>query len=183
MPLALPAILGITNPASDLSKAWTTFDARQMVSSFTVNAILLSDVFRILSLVLALVDAKKTAVGAIGNREPYCPTFLSRPCRPSDTPSSISSFAQILRPVRTAKPGSAPDGSVSKSAKVVLDAPDLGLALVRTVNSRSALRGVREPIGATRSKAVNQTSSDFGIPNRVGLNRPAIARYSWATLA
>src|SRR5947199_5589703 len=45
---------------------------------------------------------------------------LNRRCRPSGTPSSISSCDQALDDVRTAEPGSTRTSGVSKSAKVVL---------------------------------------------------------------
>src|SRR2546430_529910 len=45
---------------------------------------------------------------------------LNRRCRPSGTPSSISSCDQALDDVRTAEPGSTRNSGVSKSAKVVL---------------------------------------------------------------
>src|ERR1700690_1159827 len=45
---------------------------------------------------------------------------LKRRYRPAGTPSWISSFDQAQGGVRTAEPGSAGKGSVSKSAKVVL---------------------------------------------------------------
>jgi len=46
---------------------------------------------------------------------------LNRRCRPSGTPSSISSCDQSLGDVRTAAPGSTRSSGVNKSAKVVLD--------------------------------------------------------------
>src|SRR6516165_2843899 len=45
---------------------------------------------------------------------------LNRRCRPSGTPSSISSCDQALGDVRTAEPGSTRSSGVNKSAKVVL---------------------------------------------------------------
>ena len=46
---------------------------------------------------------------------------LSRPCRPYATPSSNSSLNYSRSDARTAENGFATSGSVSKSAKVVLD--------------------------------------------------------------
>src|SRR6516165_3634623 len=45
---------------------------------------------------------------------------LNRRCRPSGTPSSISSCDRALGDVRTAEPGSTRSSGVNKSAKVVL---------------------------------------------------------------
>jgi hypothetical protein len=54
------------NDPSVSSAAYTTVE-RQIVSSFTANAILLGIIFRALSLVLGLAEAKNTALGPIGS--------------------------------------------------------------------------------------------------------------------
>src|SRR4030081_3337744 len=61
---------------------------------------------------------------------------LNRRCRPSDTPSSISSCAQALGDVRTAEPESTRNSGVNKSAKVVL-------GRVLTTANRSLLSGTK----------------------------------------
>jgi hypothetical protein len=65
VPFAFPAILGTTNEPSDPSDAYTVSE-RWIVSSFTIWAILLGFIVRILSLALGFADAQKIAFGAIG---------------------------------------------------------------------------------------------------------------------
>jgi hypothetical protein len=58
-------------------------------------------------------------------RRQICPLYVAAPhlnrrYQQSGTPSSISSFDQVLSDVRTAEPGSARNSGMNKSAKVVL---------------------------------------------------------------
>ena len=65
VPVALPSIFGFAKSPSVLSGK-NTHDDRQIVSSFTTEAILLKVIFLVLFLVLGFAEAKNTAVGAIG---------------------------------------------------------------------------------------------------------------------
>ena len=81
---------------------------------------------------------------------------LNRRCRRSATPSSTSSYDQVLSDVRTADPGSPRKSNVSKSAKVVLGSKPLRGCFRASSRHRPAVRERRAIFSLALSSIADQ---------------------------